>query len=239
MSLLVWDFDGTIIDSLSVHRRAAAEYCERHRLPLPSADSLKHSFGNTQWTGFEEWTLPLSKQDEHRFAIYDIFYRLQKQSPELLQPIDGVIDMIRSYHAENITQAIVTSRPLTPLLDMLDHLRLGNIFACQNAGDCAERLGLRDKPAPDKLLHVMDNAGVSPGDTIVIGDSVMDIKMAAAAQTPVIGVTWGVGAEAELSASGASLIAHTAHELSQAIAKLRHGHGHAAKPNLKIGNNQL
>lgn len=219
MNHLAWDFDGTIIDSFSPYREVAQIYCERHSLVLPSDSSLKGSFGNTAWTGFVEWRMPFADQDRHRFSIYDDFYLLQKQNPESFKLIEGIADLIGNLKKGGFLQTIVTSRPKNALLAMLSYHYLLEQFEHLNTGDCATQFGLADKPAPDKLNHVLKQIGVTPEQTIVIGDTEMDIKMAINANCRPIAVTWGMGTPEILRRSGAIQVVDSVEELKNAIQK--------------------
>jgi len=73
------------------------------------------------------------------------------------------------------------------------------------------------KPHPSMLLQAMREAGVEPGDTVMIGDTTYDIDMAHAAGVSAIGVAWGYHSVAELTTAGAHRIIESFTDLPAAI----------------------
>lgn len=67
------------------------------------------------------------------------------------------------------------------------------------------------------LLQAMREAGVEPGDTVMIGDTTYDIDMARAAGVSAIGVAWGYHSVAELTNAGAHRIIESFTDLPAAI----------------------
>jgi phosphoglycolate phosphatase len=74
----------------------------------------------------------------------------------------------------------------------------------RTADDCPS------KPHPAMVQECCEASGISPADTIVIGDSIYDMEMAKAAGASALGVAWGYGAVDALERSGADAIAHRA-----------------------------
>lgn len=81
------------------------------------------------------------------------------------------------------------------------------------------------KPHPDMMLRALAEAGVEAGNAAMIGDSVHDVQMAAAAGVPSIGVTWGFTPVPELRAEGAMAIIDDLSKLNGVLAKLWHTGG--------------
>ena len=214
---VTWDFDGTIIDSFQAYKIAAERYCEKADLTLPSDHDLKLSFGTPDWQGFSCWNMEFILQDRHRFSIYDEFYVVQNNQTHEFTIIENIINAIELFHQNGFIQSIVTSRPLAPLLALLEHHQIQSYFPHYNTLECAEALKLKNKPAPDKLLHMIAQIGSDKDRTIMIGDTVMDIGMARNAGVEVIGVSWGIGTCEELTAAGANLIVSNAAQLIKGV----------------------
>src|SRR5262249_9328619 len=73
------------------------------------------------------------------------------------------------------------------------------------------------KPNPAMLLAAMAEVGVEPAQTVLIGDSIHDMAMAAAAGTAAIGVAWGYNDREDLRIAGAGRIIETPAELGSAL----------------------
>lgn len=73
------------------------------------------------------------------------------------------------------------------------------------------------KPHPSMLLQAMAEAGVTPGDTVMVGDTTYDVDMARAAGVASIGVAWGYHTVAELKTAGANRIVESFADLPAAL----------------------
>lgn len=69
------------------------------------------------------------------------------------------------------------------------------------------------KPNPAMIETAMREAGAEPHDMIMIGDTTFDMEMARNAGVAALGVAWGYHPIRSLTAAGADLVAHSAHEL--------------------------
>jgi phosphoglycolate phosphatase len=78
----------------------------------------------------------------------------------------------------------------------------------------------RGKPDPQMIDTAMAKAGVGRDHTVMIGDTVHDMRMARAAKVKAIGVTWGYHEKAELLAEGADVTIDDFADLDAAIDKL-------------------
>lgn len=187
---LVFDLDGTLIDTAPDLIRAANHVLASRGVEPVSADRLlpEISFGA-----------------RHMIAAGLRFRGIACTEGEL----DGMLESFLAYYADNIA---VESRPFDGLTGVLEEcLDEGATLAvCTNKRESLSRqllqeLGLmrlfralagRDtfpvcKPHPDHLLGAIRLAGGNPSRAVMVGDSEVDISTAKAARIPVIGVTFG------------------------------------------------
>lgn len=216
---IVWDFDGTIVDSFSGWKTAAIDHCSRNSLPVPDDNDLRHSFGHTSWQGFDIWDMSLSDHENHRLAMYDQFYVVQKNNPESFSLVNGLSEVIFNLEKMGFVQSIVTSRWHEPLVSLLDYYKIHSFFSFLGTRDRALQRGLVDKPAPDKLFDAIDHVGISKNRTIVIGDTVMDIGMAQRAGCSVIAVDWGFGDHHQLCSAAPCTIVSSVGAISGFVMK--------------------
>lgn len=78
----------------------------------------------------------------------------------------------------------------------------------------------RGKPHPQMIETAMQKAGVERGRTVMIGDTVHDMRMARAANVGAIGVAWGYHEIAELEEAGAHVVLQSFDDLDAAITRL-------------------
>jgi len=96
---------------------------------------------------------------------------------------------------------VVTGKSHPGLLRVLDMFELGDLFLALRTADCTH-----SKPHPAMVLECMQELGVEPAQTCVVGDAVLDAQMAATADVKFIGVSYGVAAGDELIRSGADTV---------------------------------
>jgi phosphoglycolate phosphatase len=103
-------------------------------------------------------------------------------------PYPGMIEALRTL-GDGRVLAVLTNKPQQPSLRILDGLGMRDFFAEVVGGDTA----LGRKPNPAGLRAIMSNAGVTPADTVLIGDSPVDLETARQAGTGICLARYGFG----------------------------------------------
>jgi phosphoglycolate phosphatase len=188
--LIVFDLDGTLVDS----RRDLAESanavlkscgCRQH-----SEEAIGRMVGDGAATLIARAFEAAGCQPPHdaltRFlAIYD--QRLLRYT----RPYDGIVDMLSSV-SRAASLAVLTNKPLTATRAILDGLDLTRFFGGRIVGGDGP---FRRKPDPGGLLDLMKTADAGPYETLLVGDSVVDLQTARAAATRVCIARYGFGFE--------------------------------------------
>jgi HAD superfamily hydrolase (TIGR01509 family) len=111
-------------------------------------------------------------------------------------------DLLRALHDRGVRVVLATSAEKSDLEPILDAIDADDaIDAVTFAGDVEQA-----KPAPDLFCAALEEAGTRPEETVVVGDTVWDIKAAARAGLPCVSVTSGGISRAELEAAGAMAV---------------------------------
>lgn len=182
--LIVFDWDGTLMDSagaIVASVQAAArdlgleppsEQRARHIIGLGLNDALRHA---------------LPELDEGRYADLTDRYRFHylAQDHELTL-FDGIGELIGDLAAAGYALAIATGKSRLGLNRAIDHSGLGHYF---QASRCADECF--SKPHPQMLEELMAEFGVTPEATLMIGDTTHDLQMAANAGVPGVAVSYG------------------------------------------------
>ena len=214
MSLVVFDLDGTLIDSRQdLANSANALIAERGGTPLPVAAVTAMVGGGAALLVRRALTAAGLPADVDgalpRFLqLYD--ERLLAHT----RPYPGTIEAIEQIAAQT-TLAILTNTPQRPTETILDGLQLRRYFAHVVGGDTA----FGRKPDPAGLNHLMAVAGAASHDTLLVGDSGIDVRTGRAAGVRVCVVRYGFGfpqAAAELR--GDELFADSPADLPGVIA---------------------
>jgi pyrophosphatase PpaX len=178
---VVFDFDGTLVDSYPLIERAFAEVMRAHRLDERARQLFRQTRG-----------LPLPEQ-------------MKRISPELWE------DLVQTYRTADATLGHAQVFPGIP--SMIRRLRRGGVrlgvVSCKRhllVDAELEATGLRSafevvvgfedvtptKPAPDPLLHAIDRLELRAGDTLYVGDSMVDMETGRAAQVRTVLAAWGL-----------------------------------------------
>jgi phosphoglycolate phosphatase len=208
--LVVFDVDGTILDSFGIMDRVIMDYSEKNNLPVPDLQAIRRGYAKPMDYDFK-WGVPREEQKRVLNGAFQMLDRLSvedklRHTPELF---DGVGRMLEHLKDLGHTLAIVTSKPEAPLMHVLEHHNIYSMFSAHRTWDDIVRRQEREKPFPDMLQSVMRDLNFSEADTVMIGDTTMDIHMGRAADTLTVGVTWGAHPVEYLTQAGAHRIVDT------------------------------
>jgi phosphoglycolate phosphatase len=209
VKLIIFDFDGTLVDSRSLilesHRIVFSEF----RLPPPlPADSLA-LVGKTLDLILSQLAGP-SAPIRDMVNAYDLLLpKLRAETAFAERPFDGVTELLRDLSsAEDILLGMATGHTSVTVAPALAALQWSDFFRTIQAADMAP-----SKPHPAMLLQAMQATGVAPENAIFVGDTTYDMEMAQAARVRSLGVAWGYHKPERLVAAGARRIADTVDEL--------------------------
>jgi beta-phosphoglucomutase len=181
---VLWDLDGTLVDSEEYHWRAWKETLDRQGISITRQDFLS-SFGQrndeilSQWLGHAAPTGTIQRIGDAKEARYRELVRL-----EGLSPLPGAAEWVEWLHGQGWLQAIASSAPRLNVETILDALGLGGRFqAIVSAEDV--RAG---KPDPQVFLVAASRLGAEPRCCIVVEDARAGVEAARRAGMRSIGV---------------------------------------------------
>jgi HAD superfamily hydrolase (TIGR01509 family) len=193
---VLFDIDGTLVDTNYLHvmawRRVFLERGEAeitsaqiHRLVGMGSDELLETlFGR-----------PRPELKPERARQFDA---LKGE----IRAIPRAADLLRAVHDRGIRVVLATSAEKSDLDALLKAIDAEDaIDAVTSAGEVEQA-----KPAPDLFCMALEEAGTAPEATVVVGDTVWDVKAATRAGLPCVGVTTGGISRSELEAAGAMAV---------------------------------
>lgn len=213
--LVIFDCDGTLVDSQHVIVAAMDTAFRTHGLVPPTARSTRRTVG-LPLAGAIASLLPEDSAhllDKVVSAYKEVSHGL-RQHPDHEEPLyPGVVDTLETFLSAGFVLGVATGKSRRGLQATLErHDLLGHFATLKTADDGP------GKPNPDILLDAIIETGATPATAVMIGDTTFDILMAVQARTRSIGVSWGYHAPEELIATGAAHIAEQFAELPGAVA---------------------
>lgn len=213
---VIFDVDGTLVDSNELHAQAWQRAFVAHGFRIGVAD-----------------VLPVIGKGGDKLVptlVPGVSEDVQKQLAETsgreltallrsrgLQPLPGATIIWKVLRERNIRAAIASSakRKDFALIDELSGLRLADQVEVVVLGDEVEE----SKPEPDIVAVAAQKLGVAPGDAVMVGDTPYDMEAAHRAGVTGVGVLTGAHGPAALRASGATFVFPSVKEFAAALAR--------------------
>jgi phosphoglycolate phosphatase len=206
--LAIFDLDGTLVDSLDDLHASVNHALRELGLPPRSREEIHGFVGEGARLLLARAVAPHDHLVEPALAVWRPHY--EAHCLDRTRPYPGVEALLAG---AGRTLAVHTNKPGAMARKILAGLGLLPRFAAVVGGDEAPR-----KPDPTGVLEIVARVGGSPGETVFVGDSRVDVAVARAAGVPMVAVTWGYGSRAELAAAGATAFADDAAELAPFVA---------------------
>ena len=216
--LVIFDLDGTLLNTIG-DLADAVDYVMRSRnLPEHTNAEYRQMVGG----GIKrlvERALPeeLSKNEQYVEECVTQFRRYYVDNIDRHTiPYEGIPELLRTLHNEGVMLAVASNK-FQHGTDRLVAKFFGDIEFIAIEGN---REGAPLKPDPAIIHNILCKAGVEQCDAVMVGDSGIDIRTAAAANIDSIGVSWGFRFAEELYDAGAKIVVTTSEELEQAIRQM-------------------
>jgi phosphoglycolate phosphatase len=204
LKLVIFDCDGTLVDSQHMIVTAMTTAYGAHGLSLPERELLLSVIGLSLTEAFTKLgagaaQFPVASLAEH----YRLAFHAMRDSGEHMEPLypgagEAVADLARR---GDVLLGIATGKSQRGVRLVLKHHGLLDHFITIQTADDAP-----SKPDPGMVLHAMREAGIPAADTVVVGDTAYDIAMARAAGAAAIGVGWGYHRPQALTDAGACTV---------------------------------
>ena len=204
---VLFDLDGTVVDTLQDICNAVNVAMRRFGLPDWDRDTLKHHLGY----GVDSLMRRIHPElTEEARAEMLRFYRpwYAAHSGDLSAPFEGILPMMRELKRMGLPLGIVSNKPDSALRPLTDKYFSGLVDYA-----AGETEGVRKKPCPDMLEIAAREMRVSLRKCLYVGDSEVDIDTSRNAGMDCVCVTWGFRTREELIRSGARTIIDRPEEL--------------------------
>ena len=216
--LVVFDFDGTLVDSQGAIVQAMEQAFLTQDLPPPEPAAVRHVVG----LKLEPAIARLLPEDagwetaQRVAAAYrEAFFALRSQ-PDFHEPLfPGVHETLARLNRPEVCLGIATGKNRRGLLLSFERHGLAGYFVTLQTADDGP-----GKPHPELVRRAMAETGTERHETVLVGDTTYDMEMARNAGVAGIGVAWGYHESKELIASGAARVIESFHELHPSLSVL-------------------
>jgi len=193
---VLFDLDGTLLDTLDDLTASCNAALEAYRLPLRGREEVCRFVGHGIGRLIRQ-AAPKSATEAEMAGMLEVFknhYALH--NGDKTRPYDGVPEMLEALIRLDCKMAIVSNKNDENVKKLA-----GDFFGIKVAVGSQEGLPL--KPAPDGVWKAMKALGANAKRTLYVGDSEVDLQTAQNAGLPCLAVTWGFRSREELQTAGA------------------------------------
>ena len=207
---VIFDLDGTLIDSLGLYFTIMKEVWRRVGLPTPPRDKVLKILvkGQPFWEHWDELVPPdLENKEAMKERCQEVDREIWEKiyNPEDVPLIPGVVDTLLALKREGISLGLVTSSWGREFI--APSFERGGIALEQAFSAIVTRFDApRTKPFPDPLLECANRLGIPIANCIYVGDSPSDIIAGKAAGAKTVAVLTGVGEYETLAKEGPNAI---------------------------------
>ncbi len=199
--LIVFDCDGTLVDSQAVIVACAQDAFAAVGLAAPSPEEVRHIVGVSlepamrMLLGYDDPVLGARIADAYREA-----FLVRCALPDHEEPLfEGVIETLEALAARGMVMGVATGKTMRGLVRILERHALTRYFVTLQTADLHP-----SKPHPSMLEAAMRETGATIDATWIVGDTTWDIEMGRLAGCHAIGVGYGNHPGEALRTAGAA-----------------------------------
>ena len=205
---ILFDFDGTIFDTVDGIVKSVRYALNKHGMDAP--DAVLRCFAGPPMEDMFMQTFDMSR-DEAKQLRQDFQERYIPIGLFESKPFEGIEQLLAALKADGRRLAITTLKPTHMAETLLKRSGLYDYFdmVCGIAPD------VTNFTKSELALMAMEHFGGTPEDTVLVGDTKYDINGAHGAHLKAVGVRYGFAPEGELEAAGADYFVNTVEELKE------------------------
>lgn len=210
MKLVVFDLDGTLINSLEDLADSANWMLLQHGYPTHPVDAYRYFVGDGMRKLIER-ILPLEERNDVRIeqckAEFVAYYTIHMEDKTVVYP--GMIELLKELKDRGLKIAVATNKVHIAVAPLMAKYFPGIRFDSM----IGQREGIPVKPHPQIMYDILKETDCQPSETLHVGDTATDMQLAHSAGVTPVGVLWGYRPLEELQEAGAKFIIEKPEEL--------------------------
>ncbi len=209
---VIFDLDGTLLNTIEDLADAANYVCMEHGWPVHETDEFKKMVGNGIPLLMERCTPKELTAGERAEALEEFMEYYDSHSEDKTKVYPGVPEAVRMLKAAGVKVAVLSNKADAIAKVVVESYYPGTFDLIQGACD-----GFPMKPDPGLLHSMLDRMSADRERTLFVGDSMVDIRTGKNCGLNTCGVLWGFRDREELKAEGASVIIDRPEQLIRVV----------------------
>ena len=212
---VVFDLDGTLLDTLQDLANAVNYALEKQGMPKRTLEEVRQFVGNGVRLLMIR-AIPDGESNprfEETFQLFKEYYGVHCN--DNTKPYEGILELIETLKKKGYAVAIVSNKIDFAVKELNDLYFKGIVPVA-----IGEKEGIRRKPAPDTVFEALKELGKTKEEAVYVGDSDVDIETAKNAGMPCISVLWGFRDKEFLAEHGAEYYAETAEDVLRFVEEM-------------------
>ena len=202
-SCVLWDCDGTLLNTIADLAGAANHVCAAHGWPTYSEEEYKLKVGNGQRVLVTRFIPPELSGDE---ALVEATYRefcayYDAHKEDRTAPYPGIVDALRTLASSGVRMGVLTNKNQAESEELVRRYFGDLLTVVRGRTD-----DMPAKPEPPMTRSLVDRLGADPASTLMVGDTKVDIACGTNVGIATCGVLWGFRDRTELERAGATWI---------------------------------
>ena len=217
MKLIIFDCDGTLVDSQHGIVHSMRNAYDAVGIDWPGREATLSIVGLSLLEAMQHMVPDLDHKTHTALAeAYKSTFKASRLEQLHEEPLyDGCRDVLDRYHAmDDVVMAVATGKSQRGVRALIEREGLHGYFASIQTADDAP-----SKPHPAMIHQAISETGATLEKTVMVGDTTYDISMARNAGVGAIGVSWGYHPIEHLISSGAHDILHDYSQLEASVTK--------------------
>lgn len=209
---VIFDLDGTLLNTLGDLRAATNHALEVRGLPPHSMEEIRQFIGNGIRLLIRRAMPEGTPEAEIDAALDDFKAYYAAHIHDRTVPYDGIPQLLTALRKRGIKVAVLSNK-----IDSASQQLIEYFFPGKTDVVFGEHVGVPRKPDPTSCRMVMQQLGVQPEQVLYVGDSGTDMQTAKNAGLYAVGVTWGFRSKEVLLKYGADVLVHRPEQILQIL----------------------